>query len=159
MDDDTGRSPTHSTFAQPAPLPRVPAGYNYGLQVEPARFTSYTRSDVLGPAQGSNPSGLASLSRQSHIQPQPGSNGLAATGSGSQLNETMFGLEPLGYSESVSLLPSASQFGAIDHPTQHLVNATMASDGGQHLETGVPDFALVDDTLSMWTPDTPQAFG
>ena len=71
--------------------------------------------------------------------------------------EPMFGLEPLGYSESVSLLPSSLQLVADDPPTHPLVHATMMSNGAPS-DGDVPDLALMNDTLSMWS-NAPQAFG
>ena len=70
-----------------------------------------------------------------------------------------FGLEPLGYNESVSFLPSVivsepqAGTGGYAQPDH-----TLASVAAPVLDPGMPDFALIDDALVAW-PDLPPAVG
>ena len=113
---------------------------------------------------GSQP-GLASLPHQADTQPQPSAIRQTATSYISDFAESgmdggiepMFGLEPLGYSESVSLLPSSLQLVAHDSSTHPLIHAAMMSNGAPP-DGGMPDLALMNDTLSMWS-NAPQTFG
>ena len=73
----------------------------------------------------------------------------------SSAHAEMFGLEPLGYNESMSFLPSASQIGTADFaPQQH----TLAAELGDHIDAGLPDFMLMDDGLMGWS-NLPPAVG
>lgn len=83
----------------------------------------------------------------------------------------MFGLEPLSYSEAVSLFPSVAE--STSNPKQSVIpqlnepssssssavaqmyNAEMPMPMSMAFEEGLggaatPDFAFIDDTLSMW---------
>ena len=71
----------------------------------------------------------------------------------------MFGLEPLGYNESMSFLPSASQIGTADFaPQQHTLANPSATELGGHIDSGLPDFMLMDDGLMGWS-NLPPAVG
>ena len=74
----------------------------------------------------------------------------------------MFGLEPLGYNESTSFLSSISepQVGTSGYPQPHdtLVGAAPALGSEDHVDTGMPDFALMDDALTVWS-NLPPAVG
>lgn len=105
---------------------------------------------------------FTSLPHHGQRRTQQSGSRLVASGSRSDVAEgppdvgleAIFGLEPLGYSEAVSLLTPASQFRADDNPTQHLADVPAVSHG-EHPNAGVPDFVFMDDALSMW-PDTSQ---
>ena len=64
-----------------------------------------------------------------------------------------FGSESLGYSESMSFLPSIS----VSEPQADSAGGyaqphhTLASTATQELDPGMPDFALMDDALMAWS--------
>ncbi|KAM5544331.1 hypothetical protein V8D89_001991 [Ganoderma adspersum] len=73
----------------------------------------------------------------------------------------MFGLQPLGYSESMSFLPSASASASHDYaqPSHNTMGATSTEPVDQDgVDTGMPDFAPMDDALTVWS-NLPPAMG
>ncbi|PIL25379.1 transcription factor [Ganoderma sinense ZZ0214-1] len=74
----------------------------------------------------------------------------------------MFGLEPLGYSEPMSFLPSASQVQVetADYSQQQhiLANAVSMEIGESSIDAGGPGSALIDDALMVWS-NLPPAMG
>ena len=154
-------SSAHSTFTQSGSVPQIPAGSDYGQQVEFAQPALPSHLNPLGLSQASVQSAFSTFQQphsqgQSHnqIQPnltlQPDAHGrpdMDGNQSGAGY-APMGSLGPLGYNESGSLLLPTSQFGLYGTPTQHFMT-------GDHPDLGVPDFALVNDTLSMWSSIPP----
>ena len=73
----------------------------------------------------------------------------------------MHGLSPLGTDPLMpppSFLPSVSQVEAGVNDHRFSDAAIQLAAGGDYVDTGVPDFALMDDTLKMWS-GMPATFG
>ncbi|RPD69776.1 hypothetical protein L226DRAFT_264291 [Lentinus tigrinus ALCF2SS1-7] len=77
-----------------------------------------------------------------------------ATASSDMSGHAMFGLEHLGYGDSGTLFPSTSGFGVGFGSDQHPAVDNAVQEG----DLPMPDFAFMDDTLSMWN-SVPEAFG
>ena len=73
----------------------------------------------------------------------------------------MHGLSPLGTDPLMPpplFLPSVSQVEAGVHDHRFPDAAMQLAAGGDCVDTGAPDFALMDDTLKMWS-GMPATFG
>ena len=75
-----------------------------------------------------------------------------------------FGLQPLGYSESMSFHPSTSASTSQVQTTDYLQSHPILSDPttmetGENFGIDVPDFALLDDTLMGQWSNLPPAMG
>ncbi len=165
-------------FAFALPLP--PGSDGLGLPAQGFAMPADGPSMQRGPLdQMPPPSTLAHaysfLPRQEPLQPQPQLRNDALAGAEQGLRHTqfdmmaggqMFGLEPLGYSESMSFLPSAAASASASATNdyaqqlqQHTLADATAMDTGEHVpDMGMPDFALVDDALMVWS-NLPPAMG
>ncbi|KAI0701459.1 fungal-specific transcription factor domain-containing protein [Cerioporus squamosus] len=122
-----------------APSASAPASvYQYSLS---------QGSDVVGTAMENIPQpAFPQTAEQSHLHNMSG--------------HSMFGSESLGYGDTGSLFPSASgsdlgfDFGLGQHPTGTQQPETALQEG----DLAMPDFAFMDDTLSMWS-NAPTSFG
>ncbi|KAM5544332.1 hypothetical protein V8D89_001992 [Ganoderma adspersum] len=174
----TAPSSSSVTSVSPSAMLHIPPGLDF-LPPEAFHFAMPPGSDGLGfPMQGfgmptagstmqrdpldqiplsTHPHSYGFLSRQDFnpTQPQPRINPehIRFDMAGGQ----MFGLQPLGYSESMSFLPSASA-SQVDYPQPHHNPANpTAMETGDHMDAGTADFALMDDALMAWSNLPPAA--
>ncbi|KAI1785317.1 fungal-specific transcription factor domain-containing protein [Ganoderma leucocontextum] len=152
-----GSSMQHGPPGQMPPPPALPHEYTFSTRYSDHPLQPQPRSDAPG------------ASANQGVQ---GQNQFDMAGG------QMFGLEPLGFGNesmpSMSFLPSAPQVGTVgtgasasDYGAQqhHTTLATAASasavepgDDDVDVDTGMLDFALMDDALMMWS-DLPPAAG
>ncbi|KAM5544366.1 hypothetical protein V8D89_002026 [Ganoderma adspersum] len=179
-DAGAGPSFTSTTSGQPGGTFDLPSGLDFMQPENPLFSLSFGSGDLESFAQGfAGPSTIAGGTNQQQpaLQheynflpphdpraPQPASDPQSSTSQGLQgqtqfdmSGAQMFGLEPLGYNESMSFLPSAStsasQTGTADFAQQqHTLTPDAGVTGlGEHIDAGLPDFMLMDDGLMGWS--------
>ena len=137
----------------------------FGYSASPAGTFVKNRpsSDVEFSAEGMSEFAPASSSPTVPSEPPQASTSRAESGASQphpqEFGGTMFGLEPLGYSEAVSLFPGGENAGSREYPApQQFIDTTMMAAPQLASDAVTPDYAFIDDTLSMWS-NAPSSFG
>ena len=151
----------------PFALPFGAGSFEFFAQGFAGPSTQAGAANLASQASSALPHEYSFLPLQSPLAPQPSSSH-TSTVQGVQGQDQfdmgggqMFGLEPLGYNESMSFLSSVSesQVGTSSYAQPHdaLTSGAPTLDSGDPVDTGMPDFALMDDTLMVWSNLPPGA--